>query len=234
MTGQTASTNFPTSDAYQGSLVGNTDVFVSKFSPDGSSLVSSTYFGAGALDSEYGYGIAVDAAGSAYIAGSTDVTDLPTTTGAFQTSNGGGVDAFVTKLSPAGNALVYSTYLGGSGPDGAQAIAVDAAGAAYVAGTTQSTDFDTTAGAHQSSRSGSQDVFVTKLKPDGSGLAWSTYLGGTGSEDGYAVAVDVQGRAYVTGSTTSSDFDTTAGAHDTSLGGGQDAFVTGPSWWRWT
>src|SRR5439155_726812 len=155
--------------------------------------------------------------------------------GAFQTGFGGGDmssgqgDGFVTKLNPAGSALVYSTYLGGSGPDDGKGIAVDAAGNAYVTGSTASSNFPTTIGAFQTIKGGSGNAFVTKLNPTGSALVYSTYLGGSGAigDYGAGIAVDAAGNAYVTGITSSSDFPTTAGAFQTTFGGGlYDIFVT--------
>ena len=142
-------------------------------------------------------------------------------------------DAFVTKLNPAGSGLAYSTYLGGSSPEeGGFEIAVDSGGAAYVTGTTFSTNFPTTAGAFDTSfnggfENGGTDAFVTKLNPAGSGLAYSTYLGGSDEDIGQGIAIDSAGAAYVTGYISSTDFPTTAGAFDTSFNGGfDDAFVT--------
>jgi Beta-propeller repeat len=145
-------------------------------------LLYSTYLGGGGID--VGHGIAVDGAGSAYVTGETSSVDFPTTAGAFDTTyNGGSEDAFVTKLSASGAALVYSTYLGGNGLDGGSAVAVDASGDAYVSGLTISADFPTTAGAFNTTFNGSGDAFVTKLDASGAAPVFSTYLGG-GSLDG--------------------------------------------------
>src|SRR5439155_1437094 len=176
-----------------------------------------------------GLGIAVDAAGNAYVTGLTDSTNFPTTAEAFQAAfGGGGGDAFVTKLNPTGSALVYSTYLGGSGSDQGLGIAVDASGNAYVTGGTRSTDFPTTPGVFETTPSSVGDGFVTKLNPTGATLVYSTYLGGSGSDEGRSIAVDASGNAYVTGNTVSSNFPTTAGAFQTKIGssGFFDAFVT--------
>ena len=164
----------------------------------------------------------MDASGNAYVAGITDSTDFPTTAGAFQPTFGGGSgDAFVTKLAPTGSALAYSTYVGGSALDRARGIAVDALGNAYVTGLTVSTDFPTTAGAFQTGCPGPScgAGFVTKLNPPGTTLVYSTYLGGNNSTGGTAIAVDAVGNASVTGSTAATDFPTTAGALQTSIGG---------------
>ncbi len=171
----------------------------------------------------------MDTAGNAYVFGSTTSTDFPTTAGAFQTTfSGGSFDTFVTKLNPTGTALVYSTYLGGTGYDFSAGIAVDTAGNAYVTGYTSSTDFPTTAGAYQTSYGGGDyDAFVTKLNPTGTALVYSTYLGGTGFDQGTGIAVDTTGNVYVTGITGSTNFPTTPGAfQSTYAGGSYDAFVT--------
>ena len=193
-------------------------------------LAYSTYLGGSGGDG--GSGIAVDASGNAYVTGNTFSSDFPTTAGAFQTSFGGGYgNAFVTKLNAAGSALIYSTYLGGSGLDGGSNIVVDASGNVYVAGGTSSSDFPTTPGGFQTTcidcqPGGREDAFVTKLNAAGSALVYSTYLG----EDVFGpggIAVDASGNAYMTGSTSSSNFPTTPGAFQTTFGGvGEDAFVT--------
>jgi hypothetical protein len=237
VTGSISSASFPTTlGAYSdGSSAGfGLDVFVSKLTPDGSALVYSTYFGAGSLNSgdSYGDGIAVDADGNAYVTGYTSSTDFPTTAGAFQTILGGGANAFVTKLNPAGTGLVYSTYLGGNNGDGGVHIAVDSSDNAYVTGFAQSSNFPTTPGAFQTTLGGPQNAFVTELNPNGSGLVYSTFLGGNWIDGGDNIVVDSSGNAYVTGYTVSSNFPTTAGAFQTIYNGGcslsfcGDAFVT--------
>src|SRR5207253_2321486 len=136
--------------------------------------------------------------------------------------------AFVTKLNAGGTGLVYSTYLGGNSSDDGYGIAVDSSGDAYVTGFTSSSNFPTTASAFQTGLVGAQDAFVTKLNATGTGLMYSTYLGGSGSlgDQGYGIAVDSAGNAYVTGSTSSSDFPTVSGAFQTALVGLRSAFVT--------
>ncbi len=226
VTGQTRSASFPTTpgafDTTQNS-VGVEDAFVTKLNATGSALIYSTYLGGSLYDE--GFGIAVDSSGNAYVTGVTRSTDFPTMAGAFRTTHSGSDDAFVTKLNATGSALVYSTYLGGTLDDDAFAIAVDSAGNAYVTGGTESTDFPTTAGAFDTTHNGLADVFVTKLNVAGSTLAYSTYLGGTGSEAARAIAVDPSGNVYVAGSTGSTDFPTTPGAFDTTHNGAADAFV---------
>ena len=225
VTGFTDSTDFPTTPGAFDSTGpgGETDAFVTKLSPTGSSLLYSTYLGGG--DEEEARGVGVDAAGSAYVTGTTDSADFPTTPGAFDTTfNGGDIDAFVTKLSATGSSLLYSTYLGGGSGEQGRGVAVDAAGSAYVTGFTSSANFPTAA-AFDTALGGTDDAFVTKLSPTGSSLVYSTYLGGGSFDSGSAAAVDASGSAYVSGHTNSTDFPT-AGAFDSSLGGTQDAFAT--------
>ncbi|MDD3136155.1 MAG: pectinesterase family protein, partial [Methanoregula sp.] len=225
VTGRTNSADFPkTAGAFQESLKGGKDLFVTKLNADGTALVYSTYLGGSADD--YGRSVAVDTSGNAYVTGYTASTDFPTTTGAFQASHAGGNDLFVTKLNADGTALVYSTYLGGTATDSGYSIAVDTSGNAYVTGYTASTNFPKTAGAFQASRAGGNDLFVTKLNADGTALVYSTYLGGTATDYGYSIAVDTSGNAYVTGYTASTNFPKTAGAFQESLKGGKDLFVT--------
>ena len=228
VTGQTASADFPTTPgAYDPGYNQNVDAFVTKFDGAGTAVVYSTFLGGRAFDS--GNGIAVDERGAAYIAGFTGSTDFPTTAGAFDPTHNGGSEAFVTKLSPSGAALEYSSYLGAGGFsfEGANGIAVDEEGSAYVTGFAGSGDFPTTPGAYDESHNGRNDVFVTKFTPSGSSLAYSTFLGGTGSDTGNGIAVDREGNAYVTGFTASADFPTSADAADSSHNGGvNDAFVS--------
>ncbi len=250
--GVTASSDFPTtSGAFRTTSPGGIrDAFVTKLNPTGTALVYSTYLGGSDtffFGGDGASGVAVDSAGNAYVTGVTNSTDFPVTPGAFQTTFGGGGftgccapgDAFVTKLDPTGSALVYSTYLGGSGWEVGLGIAIDAAGSAYVAGQTHSTNFPVTPGAFQTSFRGSYGCggntnsgFVTKLNPSGSGIVYSTYLGGGGFDTAQGIAVDSAGNAYATGFTSSFDFPVTAGAFQRSGGGGScpgggfDAFLT--------
>jgi hypothetical protein len=191
------------------------------------SLVYSTYLGGSGNDS--GYGIAVDSAGDAYVTGYTASTNFPTQS-AWQTANSGGKDVFVTKLNAAGNGLLYSTYLGGSGDDVGYRIALDNSGNAYVTGDTTSTNFPTTAGAFQTTYAGNADAFVAKLNTTG-GLVYSTYLGGSGSDDFSRIAVDGSGNAYVAMSTGSANLPVSSpdpsGPFQTSLDavGARDGYV---------
>ncbi len=238
VTGTTGSDDFPTTaGAFQIIFAGGInalDAFVTKLSAAGSSLVYSTYLGGnlgGGLDA--GYGIAVDASGNAYVTGQSNSTNFPTTPGAYRPTFFSGAEAFVTKLTPDGSGLVYSTYLGGASFDAGNAIAIDSFGNAYVTGTTRSLDFPTTAGAFQRTFGGGGfpggDAFVTKLNDTGSALVYSSYLGGSMSENlgdfTGSIAVDSAGNAYVTGSTASVDFPT-ARPLQAANAGGVDAFVT--------
>src|SRR5262249_44767745 len=159
------------------------NAFVTKLDTQGSMLIYSTYLGGGLLDS--GYDIAVGVGGSAYVTGYTQSANFPTTQGAFQsTFGGGGYDAFVTVLNSPVASLVYSTYLGGNQPDYGFGLAVDSMGCAYVTGMTNSIDFPTTTQAFQTTLLGAANAFVTKLSPQGSSLAYSTYLGGSSIDRG--------------------------------------------------
>ncbi len=217
--GFTESYDFPTAGAAQSANAGGNDAFIAKLSPNGLSLVYCTYIGGSGDDRAAA--IAVDSSGAAYVTGSTTSQNFPLR-GAAQSSPGGGRDAFALKLSPAGNTLIYSSYLGGSGPDTGNAIAVDSAGDAYIAGDTSSLNFP--AGGFQRSDKGGQDAFVAKLSPDGTRLVYSTYLGGTNTDHAAAIAVDATASAWVAGSTWSTNFPT-AQAFQGALAGGQDAFV---------
>ena len=186
----------------------------------------STYLG-GSLFNPI-YSVAVDSSGNAYVTGGVTSTDFPVTAGALQPKYGGDHDAFVTKLNASGTALVYSTYLGGSGIDHGSGIAVDASGSAYVAGTTSSKNFPVTTGAFQTVCHGcngtSPDGFITKLNAAGSGLVYSTFLGGSGYEHFAAITIDNSGDAYVTGFSCSTDYPTTPGAFQTALKGACTSF----------
>ena len=204
MTGVTFSTNFPTVAAFQAAKGAQQDAFVAKINPSGSAWLYVTYLGGNSVDEAYG--IAVDAAGNAYLTGQTQSTNFPVQS-PFQSTDHGGAEGFVTKINPAGSALVYSTYLGGSGNDNGTAIAVDASGSAFVTGITASEDFplanaiDITLGSHAV-----DDVFIARLNPAGSALVYSTFVGGASEDDAYAIAIDKADNAYVTGRTNSSDY----------------------------
>ena len=227
ITGYTASDSFPTTPgAYQWGYNPSISAFVTKFNRDGSGLVYSTFLNGGSTDR--GYGIAVDDSGYAYVTGYTYSQFFPTTAGAYDQTHNGNSDVFVTKLNRMGNALVYSTFIGGGslGPDEGHAIAVDGSGNAYITGFTYCSDFPTTSGAFDRTHNGQWDAFVTKLNAAGSGLSYSTFLGGDELEVGRDISVDGSGYAYIAGWTDSPGFPTTVGAYDGSMGGLEDAFVT--------
>ncbi len=229
VTGYTLSADFPTTPgAYRTSIVGvgTWDAFVVKLNPSGTAPVYSTFLGGSGSDR--GFAIAVDSAGDAYVAGYTNSSDFPTTPGALRTSfTSGGMEGFVTKLNAAGNALLYSTFVGGSADDRAYAIAVDAYGDAFVTGRTKSPDFPITPGAFDPTFQNTicglvlcAHGFVSKISANGSTLAYSSYLGGRSSDRGLGIAVDPSGDAYVDGYTNSSDFPVTPGAYGTAFHAG--------------
>lgn len=220
--GQASSGNFPvTPGVFQSSLHGGvSDCFVSKLNPAGSALSYSTYLGGNSLD--LCAGIAVDSAGDAYVTGTTSSTNFPLQA-PLQNGFPGSFAAFVTEINPTGSAAIYSTLLGGSSADSGSAIAVDATGAAYVAGSAGSSDFPTTAGALQTTLNGVRNAFVTKLAPGGASLLYSTFLGGSASDSASAIAVDSLGQAVVAGSTSSANFPV-SNAIQSAFGGYFDAF----------
>ena len=218
--GTTASDDFPVAGALQSANGGGFDAFVAKLDPTGGRLLYSTYLGG--LDMDEASAIAVDGSGVATLVGQTFSTNFPTS-GAFQGSLAGGLDAFVARLAPLGDQLVYSTYLGGTAADRAGGIALDAAGRALVVGATSSSDFPVLV-PYQAAAAGGADAFVTSLAPNGSSLVWSTYLGGSLTDVAHAVALDAFGQPYVVGSTASTDFPL-QGPLQTANRGGFDAFL---------
>src|SRR6266852_5641612 len=245
-TGNTLSTNFPTKNPLQPASGGVKDAFVAKLDPTGSTLIYSTFLGGSAQDS--GSAIAVDSSGNAYVTGFTRSTNFPTASpfqASCQSCAGSQGNAFVAKLSVAGSALVYSTYLGGSGNgtdgDFGNGIAVDASNNAYVTGFTSSPNFPLASPIQATllpqtctfeyygytyTIPCSNTAFVTKLDPSGSAPLYSTYLGASGGdlESGRGIAVDTASNAYVTG-TANSKFLLTPGTFQASPGGNGDAFV---------
>jgi Beta-propeller repeat len=232
-TGRSSSVDYPVSaSALQSAAATIPDVVVTKLDPTGRTILYSTYLGGAGADR--GTAIAVDAAGAVYVVGATASADFPVTN-AFQAANrgatipatgcaGSGGDAFIAKIAPAGDALVYSTFLGGTDDDCARAVAIDAAGAAYVAGSTYSTNFPTANAAQPTPASGGGligDGFVAKLAPSGNSLVFSTYLGGAAQDDAYDLALDPGGAIYVGGDSNSAVFPMTT----TRLGSGWGGFV---------
>lgn len=238
VTGFTNSANFPSVNSLQ-RFVGPTDVFVTKLNSNGSAFIYSTHLG-GKADDE-GMAIAADAEGNAYVTGETESVDFPTTPKAYSRScvpvstrgamreicSGG--DIFVSKLSPDGSKLIYSTYVNGSGFEVGRSIAVDSSGNAYVTGLTTSVDFPLVKPLQEVFGGGQFDAFVFKLNANGSELIYSTYLGGSDDDAGYGIAVDHAGNAYVTGYTSSPDFIITSPPLRSARKaprGSRDAFVT--------
>jgi hypothetical protein len=224
VTGSTRSTNFPTANPRQPAYGGGFyDAFVTKFNSSGSAFLYSTYLGGNG--SEVGRSIAADSGGNTYVTGDTGSTNFPISN-PLQPFSGGGDDAFVTKFDASGSVLIYSTYHGGSGYDYGFGIAADSSGNAYVTGTATSTNFPTANPLQPIYGGGALDVFVTKFNTSGSALIYSTYHGGSNSEQGFGIAVDSSDNAYVTGYTLSTNFPT-ANPFQPAIAdaGANDAFV---------
>lgn len=236
VTGSTFSTDFPTANPLQGSNNGNWDAFVTKLNANGNALIYSTYLG-GTQD-DFGYSIAVDPDGNAYVTGNTaSFNAFPPgfpVKNPLQSDNNGDIDAFVTKISADGSSFIYSTYLGGAKEDKGSGVAADANGYAYVTGHTSSNTASLpgfpTKNPIQADNNGSFDAFITKIEPDGSGLIYSTYLGGSGYDEGNGIALDSAGNAYVIGYTASSNTSPpgfpTKNPLQPDNNGGIDVFVT--------
>ncbi len=227
VTGYTGSANFPTTPGAFDTSLNSADIFVAKFLPDGSALAYGTLLGGS--QAEGGRAIALDSIGSAFITGRTDSPDFPVTPGAFDPSfNSGGNDAFVARLSPSGGGLYYATYLGGNNEEEARDVAVDAGGSVVVTGYTYANNFPTTPDAFAPTCPGCAprlDAFVARLNPNGTGLVYGSYLGGSEDDHSYGLAQDGAGYVYLTGDTRSPDFPTTPGAFDTTLGSYGKGFV---------
>ena len=227
VSGSTRSDDFPaTPDAFDTTHQrGNYDAFVAKLNNTGSELLLATYCGGSGW--EHGQDIAVDKNGRIYLAGRTGSGNLPVTSGAWDENLGGAADGFVARFDPSGAEAGYITYLGGDNWDQIEGIAVDDEGCAHLVGYTKSADFPTTPGAFDEQHGGdSDDVFVAKLSPEGRGLVYSTFLGGSNGDYGHGIAIDGSGRVCLVGETKSADFPTTPGAYDETYNGGfDDAFV---------
>ena len=209
--------------SYDPTFNGAYDVFVARFDTSGAGLVYATYLGGSG--GEYGTGIALDYVGDIYVAGTTYSVDFPTTPGAYDTVQSGGTnfDGYVAKLSPAGDRLLYSTFVG-NGTIELTGLAVDPMGYAFVTGHTCTTSFPLTPGAFQTTMSACPAAFVVKLTPTGDAPVYGTLLGGNGDATGRAIAVDLMGNAYVTGDTIATDFPVTPGAFDTTF----NSYYVGP------
>ncbi len=204
VTGITDAADFPiTQNGFQQSLTGGTNSFVTKVARDGAEILYSTYLGG--TSNDLANGLVVNTAGEAYVAGCTLSTDFPTSAGAFQRASGKS-DGFAGRLSADGSRVLYATYIGGRGEDCANAIALDSAGFAYIAGTTSSNDFPTAAGDVQSLMKGESDAFVVKLNPAGTAIAHSALIGGTQGDHASAITIDESGSVQVIGWTRSPDF----------------------------
>jgi len=219
--GNTSSPNFPLKKAFQKKLAGFYDLFILKVAADGKSLLFSTLLG-GSSSEIAGIAPTIDDSGAFYIVGQTYSPDFPTKN-AFQPVHGGGADAFIVKIPPEGKNLEYSTFLGGNGDDRSNGIAVDAGGAIYVTG--YSAGGFPVKNAFQKTRKGGGDVFVTKLTSDGTSLIFSTYLGGSGWDQGYSIAVDAAHSIYIAGYTQSPNFPV-KDAYQSKRSGSEDAFLT--------
>lgn len=225
--GYTNSFDFPTKNAVQPNKKNGYDAFVTKLSPDGATVIYSTYLGGsgGINQNDLLQSMTVDLNGNVYLTGNTYSTDFPTVN-AYQSTNLGGSDVFLTKLDPTGSTLLYSTYLGGNNFSYAFDVAVDASGSAYVTGNTSASNFPTTPGAFQSSFGGGCcDVYVTKFSADGKSLVYSTYIGGSDIDEARAIAVDANNNAIVAGVTASLNYPL-ANAYQGIIGGGRDVLVT--------
>jgi len=222
--GHTGSPDFPISLGAVDTTPVAGEAFVVELDATGSALLYATLLGGGDGDSASSIGL--DAAGIVYVTGGTVSSDFPVTPGAYSVTLNGGEDLFVAAIDLGAGRLVYSTYLGGSGAEYYGAVAVDASGSAYVAARTTSPDFPTTPRSYDPTYNGGlSDAFVSRLERTGSSLVNSTFLGGSGAEDGQALALDAFGFAYVAGWSTSVDFPTTPGAFDTATDF-QDTFVS--------
>ena len=226
VTGLTTSFDFRgiTTTAYDRGFNGGEDVFLVQYDARGVRHYG-TYFGG--ADDDRGRDVTVDPRGFVYVTGATSSANLPVSLGAAdRTYNGGSGDAFVARFYPGGRGLAYSTYLGGIGMDRAWAVVVDAAGTATVTGRTQSSNFPVTPNAFDEGFNGPDpDVFVSQLSPEGTTLFYSTFVGGSGWDQGWSITRDAQGATYVVGETDSPEFPATAGAFDESLNGLLDGFV---------
>ena len=238
VTGKDNSTNFPTTPgAFQTAPVVSSypNAYVAKFNPTGSIVYSTLLSGTG---SSAGNAITADSLGNAYLTGGTTCPDFPTTAGVYQPvagASGLGGNSFITKINPAGNGLVFSTYLGGSRLDTGYGIALDNAGNIYVSGRSGSTNFPLTAGALQTTNPSSYTDYFSILDPSASSLIYSTFWGGTNnySDEGAFLGLDAAGALYVSGCTYATNLITTAGAYETAYAPGSEdiyssKFVVGP------
>lgn len=223
--GASTSGDFPTASPYQAANAnpGSADNFVTKLDPTGSSLIYSTYLGGTGTDYPTSNEIALDGSDNVFVSGFTDSTDFPVTGGSYQGVNAGGIDAYVTKLDATGSGLIYSTYLGGSGNDFSEGLALNSSYEVYITGQTDSSDFPVNS-AFQVSNGGGVDAFVARFNDTGSGILFSTYLGGAGNDFSHGVALDSIYDIYLAGQTTSTNFPTHL-PYQASNAGSSEAFV---------
>ena len=221
LAGQTRSPSFPMVNAFQNqNKAGAGTIFITKFNPAGNTLAYSTYLGG--TSEESAGSIAVDASGNAYVSGGSMSANFPTTPNAFQTKNAGGWDVIVAKLNSSGNALIYSTYIGGKYNDFGDAMAVDSLGNAHVGGYAFSNNFPVTANAFQSQNGGTWNGIVLELNSAGSALIYSSYLGGNQVDGIDALGLDSFGDTFVTGFASSTNFPIAGSAFQSTYGGGSD------------
>ncbi|MFC1849548.1 SBBP repeat-containing protein [candidate division CSSED10-310 bacterium] len=225
ITGATDSTDFPaTTGAYDESHNGGTrDAYVAKLSNDLTSLLACSYLGGDNMD--YGESLVLDGSNNVVIAGHTQSTDFPTTAGSYDESHNGSTDVFVLRINNSLSSLLNSTYAGGSSSDYANALTVDGDGNIYFTGSSSSSNFPTTPGAYDETKSIGKDVIIVKLSSDLTTLSASTFVGGNSADEGHAIAVDSNGNILVAGFTDTSGFPTTSGAYDESHNGSTDAFI---------
>ncbi len=225
LVGNTRSTDFPVVGGIQTSLSGDRDAFLVKLNPTGTQILYSTYLGG--RETDWGYFIELDSKGAIYIAGETESPDFPVRSAA-QSAYHGGEDAFVTKLTPDG-AIVYSTFIGGGNTERAWGVRVDGKGIAYVAGQTGSPNFPTANAFQRRFGGGRLDAFMTAIAEDGKSFVYSTFAGGTSTDQGFAVAVDAKGNARYTGGAGNKTFPLRQAIQPTYGGGPSDVFVLGLS-----
>ena len=224
--GYTKSLDFPTTPgAYDESFNGDPDdVFVTKLDSQGPNLIWSTFLGGDTR--EYGYALSLTGNDEVVVTGLTYSTDYPTTPNAFDTTHSGASDIFVSRLSPTGSDLEWSTFLGGGGYESGNAVIVDIHNSVFITGQTSSDDYPTTPGAYDETRSYYEDAFITKLHPSGSSIEWSTFVGGSGRDYGRSIAINDHGDVLFAGLTESTNFPVEGPGCDQSANGYQDAFLT--------
>ena len=224
LTGSTMSDDFPVNTgAYDEEFNGVMDAFVCKLNSDGTQLIYATFIGGSSTD--VGMYIVADNNDEVFVTGNTESEDFPVSTWAFDTEANGDYDIFVCKLTADGSDLIYSTYLGGTFYDECRQIYLSGGGNIIMGGKTYSEDFPVTSGVYDETFNGVQDIVVCKLNSDGSGLMYSTFIGGSNQEQCYGIAVDPYENIYLAGMTMSTDFPVTPGAYDLSFNGNGDAYI---------